>query len=131
MTQKHCTGCDTAKLFDDFGSNAARPDGLQTLCKSCRKDKASAKRARATEEQEAKTAQLLLWAENEAEIENFAKRQARAHNKHYKIPDPDGFRYALDLIPMEQVTDTDVKALPCYQRAMDNLPEWYKDVTPH
>jgi len=125
MAHKQCAACKESKLTADFGCNAARPDGLQSHCKTCRKDKAATKRARHIEEQEAKTAQLLQWADNEAEIENFAKRQARAHNRHYQIPDPDGFRYALDLIPLEKVSDTDVKSLPSYQRAMGD--PWYTE----
>ena len=62
--------------------------------------------------------QLQQSAEIEYEIAHIAKRQARAHGKHYKIPHPDGFRYALDLIPIEQQTNTDVETLACHQRAI-------------
>ena len=123
MTHKLCSACGESKPTADFGCNAARPDGLQSECKTCRKDKAATKRARTVEAEEAKAAQLQQSAEIEYEIAHIAKRQARAHDKHYKIPHPDGFRYALDLIPLEPPTNTDVETLI----AALEMPQWHKE----
>ncbi|WP_394620930.1 hypothetical protein JNUCC0626_18090 [Lentzea sp. JNUCC 0626] len=35
-TEKRCPGCGATKLVAEFGRNAARPDGLQSLCRGCR-----------------------------------------------------------------------------------------------
>lgn len=34
---KHCNKCNTTKEVSEFGKNAAKPDGLQSQCKTCRK----------------------------------------------------------------------------------------------
>lgn len=36
-TTKRCPGCATTKPVTAFGKNAARPDGLQSLCRACRR----------------------------------------------------------------------------------------------
>jgi hypothetical protein len=37
MTDKFCPKCKVTKNAAEFGSNKAKPDGLQSNCKSCRK----------------------------------------------------------------------------------------------
>lgn len=34
---KRCPGCGESKSLSEFGNNAARPDGVQSECRSCRK----------------------------------------------------------------------------------------------
>jgi hypothetical protein len=34
--EKYCPRCDEVKPVEAFGKNSARPDGLQSMCKSCR-----------------------------------------------------------------------------------------------
>lgn len=33
---KRCPSCEEVKAADEFGRNAARPDGLQSVCRACR-----------------------------------------------------------------------------------------------
>lgn len=35
-TEKKCPACATVKAASEFGRNAARADGLQSLCRACR-----------------------------------------------------------------------------------------------
>lgn len=34
--EKRCPSCDEVKAAEEFGRNAARPDGLQSVCRACR-----------------------------------------------------------------------------------------------
>lgn len=34
---KRCPSCAEVKAAEDFGRNAARPDGLQSACRACRR----------------------------------------------------------------------------------------------
>lgn len=36
--QKVCVSCKNCKIFIEFGKNKTKPDGLQNICKSCKKD---------------------------------------------------------------------------------------------
>ena len=35
--EKRCPACATVLPVSDFGANAARPDGLQSVCRACRR----------------------------------------------------------------------------------------------
>lgn len=37
MKTKYCNKCDTYKSVDDFHKNPKKKDGIQTMCKECRK----------------------------------------------------------------------------------------------
>lgn len=37
MDTKYCPACETTKPFEDFSKNKAKPDGLQSVCKVCKK----------------------------------------------------------------------------------------------
>lgn len=36
-TEKRCPSCDEVRAAEEFGRNAARPDGLQSVCRTCRR----------------------------------------------------------------------------------------------
>lgn len=38
METKICSHCNTEKPVSDFHKNAARPDGLQEICKDCKRE---------------------------------------------------------------------------------------------
>lgn len=46
MKRKRCSRCGKKKNVDQFGSHAARPDGLQSWCKKCQKTYQSCRRKR-------------------------------------------------------------------------------------
>jgi hypothetical protein len=35
-TEKRCPSCKEVRAAEEFGRNAARPDGLQSICRACR-----------------------------------------------------------------------------------------------
>lgn len=41
--KKKCNGCSGIKLFEEFGTDKAKSDGLATICKECRANKARGK----------------------------------------------------------------------------------------
>jgi hypothetical protein len=93
MVTKVCNKCSTTKPVDDFYKNRSKHDGLETICKTCKKVYYSANRSTILDNKKKsykkdsdtkKAYNKGYWKENKASLSKKNKQWRQANKEHVK-----------------------------------------------